>query len=54
MISENRLIVQLPRGGAVDRHFRADPPPSVTSGRAGAPSMTGQAIGRHHVRALSG
>jgi hypothetical protein len=33
MISEASLIVQLPRGGAVDRHFRAGPPPSVTSGR---------------------
>jgi hypothetical protein len=27
------LIVQLPRDGAVDRNFRADPPPSLTSGR---------------------
>jgi len=26
------LIVQLPRGGEVDRNFRADPPPSVASG----------------------
>jgi hypothetical protein len=33
MTSEPRLIVQLPRDGAVDRHFRADPPPSITSGR---------------------
>ncbi|HUL27356.1 MAG TPA: hypothetical protein VLW44_16485 [Streptosporangiaceae bacterium] len=33
MTTEPGLIVQLPRGGAVDRQFRADPPPSVASGR---------------------
>jgi hypothetical protein len=30
---EADLIVQLARDGAVDRNFRADPPPSLTSGR---------------------
>jgi hypothetical protein len=33
MTSEPGLIVQLARDGAVDRHLRADPPPSVTSGQ---------------------
>ncbi len=33
MTSKPGLIVQLPRDGAVDRHFRADPPPSVASGQ---------------------
>ena len=33
MTSESGLIVQLARDGAVDRHLRADPPPSVTSGQ---------------------
>jgi hypothetical protein len=33
MTSESGLIVQLPRDGAVDRRFRADPPPSVASGQ---------------------
>ena len=33
MTSEASLIVQVPRDGAVDRHFQADPPPSVASGR---------------------
>jgi hypothetical protein len=33
MMTEPGLIVQLPRDGAVDRQFRADPPPSVASGR---------------------
>ena len=33
MTSEPGLIVQLPRDSAVDRHFRADPPPSVASGQ---------------------
>ena len=46
MISEARLIVQLPRDGAVDRHFRADPPPSVTSGRVTLDHVAGDADGR--------
>jgi hypothetical protein len=33
MTSEFSLIVQLRRDGAVDRNFRADPPPSVVSGQ---------------------
>lgn len=32
MTSDSGLIVQLPRDGAVDRQFRADPPPSVAGG----------------------
>jgi hypothetical protein len=33
MTDETALIVQLQRDGAVDRSLRADPPPSVLSGR---------------------
>jgi len=33
MTEETALIVQLPRDGAVDRNLRADPPPSMVSGR---------------------
>lgn len=33
MTSEAELIVQLPLDGPVDRNFRADPPPSLASGR---------------------
>src|SRR5215470_3887605 len=33
MTSDAVVIVQLPTGGAVDRYLRADPPPSVASGR---------------------
>jgi hypothetical protein len=33
MASDAELIVQLPRDGSVDRNFRADPPPSLASGR---------------------
>jgi hypothetical protein len=46
MISETDLIVQLPRDGAVDRHFRADPPPSVTSGRVALEHVAGDVEGR--------
>ena len=46
MTSEASLIVQLPRDGAVDRHFRADPPPSVTSGRVTLDHVAGDADGR--------
>lgn len=46
MISEASLIVQLPRDGAVDRHFRAGPPPSVTSGQVALEHVAGDAEGR--------
>jgi hypothetical protein len=46
MISEVGLIVQLPRDGAVDRHLRADPPPSVASGRVALDHVVGDAEGR--------
>ena len=46
MISETSLIVQLPRDGAVDRHFRAAPPPSVTSGRVALDHVAGDVAGR--------
>lgn len=32
MPGEARLIIQLPRGGAVERRLRAEPPPSLTGG----------------------
>jgi len=31
MTTETVLIVQVPRDGAVDRHWATDPPPSITS-----------------------
>jgi hypothetical protein len=40
------LIVQLPRDGAVDRNFRADPPPSVVSGRVVLDHVASEADGR--------
>ena len=46
MISEASLIVQFPRDGAVDRHFRADPPPSVASGRVALEHVAGDVEGR--------
>jgi hypothetical protein len=46
MISETALIVQLPRDGAVDRHFRADPPPSIASGRVALDHVAGDVEGR--------
>jgi hypothetical protein len=46
MISEASLIVQVPRDGAVDRHFRAAPPPSLTSGRVALQRVVGDAAGR--------
>jgi hypothetical protein len=46
MTSEASLIVQLPRDGAVARHFRAAPPPSVTSGRVALEHVKGDAEGR--------
>jgi len=45
MASEAGVIVQLPRGGAVDRHFRADPPPSVADGRVVLDHIRGDADG---------
>jgi hypothetical protein len=32
-LSDAELIVQLPRGGSVDRNFQASPPPLLASGR---------------------
>jgi hypothetical protein len=46
MTSEPGLIVQLPRDGAVDRYFRADPPPSVASGLVVLDHITPGADGR--------
>jgi hypothetical protein len=46
MTSDADLIVQLPRDGAVDRYFRADPPPSVASGRVLLDHVTPAADGR--------
>ena len=46
MTGEASLLVQLRRDGAVDRHFRADPPPSVTSGRVALEHVAGDVEGR--------
>ena len=46
MTSEPGLIVQLPRDGAVDRNYRVDPPPSVTSGRVVLDHILAEADGR--------
>ena len=46
MISEASLIVQLPRDGAVDRHLRAGPPPSVASGRVALDRVAADVEGR--------
>ena len=46
MISDASLIVQFPRDGALDRHFRAAPPPSVTSGRVALERVAGDVAGR--------
>ena len=46
MTSESNLIVQLPRDGAVDRKFRADPPPVVASGRVVLDHVRPDAEGR--------
>ncbi len=45
MTSEAGLIVQLSRDGSVDRHFRAEPPPSVASGRVVLDHITTEADG---------
>jgi hypothetical protein len=46
MTSEATLIVQLARDGSVDRHLRADPPPSVVSGRVVLDHVAGGPGGR--------
>jgi hypothetical protein len=46
MTSDASLIVQLPRDGAVDRHFRANPPPSLTAGRVALDHVAGDPEGR--------
>jgi hypothetical protein len=46
MRSEPSIIVQLPRDGAADRQLRADPPPSVTSGRVVLDHVLAGADGR--------
>ena len=46
MTNETGLIVQLPRGGAVDRQLRADPPPSVVSGQVVLDHVPREADGR--------
>lgn len=45
MTSQASLIVQLRRDGAVDRNFRADPPPSLASGRVVLDHVAPQAGG---------
>jgi hypothetical protein len=46
MTSEPGLILQLARDSAVDRALRADPPPSVTSGRVLLEHVPREADGR--------
>ena len=46
MINEASLIVQVPRDGALDRRFRAAPPPSVTTGRVALERVAGDVEGR--------
>jgi hypothetical protein len=46
MTSEPSIIVQLPRDGAADRQLRADPPPSVASGRVVLDHVLAGADGR--------
>ena len=46
MTSEPGLIVQIPRDGAVDRGFRADPPPSVARGEVVLDHVLPEADGR--------
>ena len=40
------MIVQLPRGGAVDRYLRTYPPPSVASGRVVVDRVAAEPDGR--------
>ena len=46
MTSDAVVIVQLPRGGAVDRYLRTYPPPSVASGRAVVDRVAAEPDGR--------
>jgi len=46
MTSDAVVIVQLPTGGAVDRYLRADPPPSVASGRIVVDLLAAEEDGR--------
>ncbi len=45
MASEAVLIVQVPRGGAVDRNWAADLPPSIASGQVVVDHLAGDAAG---------
>ncbi len=46
MADDVELIIQVPRGSAVDRHLREDPPLSVASGRAVIERLAADAQGR--------
>ena len=46
MTSDAVVIVQVPRGGAVDRYLRTYPPPSVASGRAVVDRVAAEPDGR--------
>ena len=43
MTTETVLIVQVPRDGAVDRHWAADPPPSIASAQVAVSRLPGEA-----------
>jgi len=43
MTTETVLIVQVPRDGAVDRHWATDPPPSITSAQVAVSRLPGEA-----------
>jgi hypothetical protein len=46
MTSDAVVIVQVPRGGAVDRYLRTYPPPGVASGRVVVESVPAEPDGR--------
>jgi hypothetical protein len=46
MASQPSLIVEVPRGGAVDRQLSADPAPSVASGDVAVVRLPADAAGR--------
>jgi len=46
MAKEVGLIVELTRDSAVDRNIRADPPPSVNSGRVALDHIEADDLGR--------
>ena len=46
MTSDAVVIVQLPRGGAVDRYLRAYPPPGAASGQVVVEPVTAEPDGR--------